>query len=83
MRDKFKEMGFRVLIAADPQRALDRFRQQPYDALIVDARTTGEDGRVVFEHIMDEAGREAVLLCGRTHPGRGPGRLGPPPPQAA
>ena len=64
MRDKFKEMGFRVLISSDPQRALDRFRQQPYDALIVDARTTGDDGRVVFEHILDEAGRKQFACAG-------------------
>ena len=70
MRDNFKEMGFRVLIAADPERALDRFRQQPFDALIVDARTTGEDGRLVFEHVMDEAGRKqfgcaGILILGK------------------
>ena len=64
VRDKFKEMGFRVLISADPQRALDRFRQQPYDVLIVDARTTGEDGRVAFEHILDEAGRKQFSCAG-------------------
>lgn len=64
VREKFKEMGFRVLISSDPQRALDRFRQQPYDALIVDARTTGDDGRVAFEHILDEAGRKQFAFAG-------------------
>jgi eukaryotic-like serine/threonine-protein kinase len=64
VRDRFKEMGFRVLISADPQRALDRFRQQPYHALIVDARTTGEDGRLAFENIMDEAGRKQLSCAG-------------------
>jgi len=64
VREKFKEMGFRVLISSDPQRALDRFRQQPFDALIVDARTTGDDGRVVFEHILDEAGRKQFACAG-------------------
>jgi tRNA A-37 threonylcarbamoyl transferase component Bud32/CheY-like chemotaxis protein len=64
VRDRFKEMGFRVLISADPQRALDRFRQQPYDVLIVDARTTGEDGRLVFEHVIDEAGRKHFSCAG-------------------
>ena len=64
VRDKFKEMGFRVLISSDPQRALDRFRQQPYDGLIVDARTTGDEGRLVFEHILDEAGRKQYACAG-------------------
>ena len=64
VRDKFKEMGFRVLISGDPRRALDRFRQQPYDALIVDAETTGEDGRLVFEQVVDEAGRKQFTCAG-------------------
>jgi tRNA A-37 threonylcarbamoyl transferase component Bud32/CheY-like chemotaxis protein len=64
VREKFKEMGFRVLISSDPQRALERFRQQPYHALIVDARTTGEDGRLVFEHVLDLAGRQQSACAG-------------------
>jgi CheY-like chemotaxis protein len=58
IREKFKEMGYRVLIAADPTRAIDRFRQQPFDALILDAGTTGEEGMLVFETIMDDARRQ-------------------------
>jgi serine/threonine protein kinase len=58
LRDKLKEMGFRVFLAADPTRALDRYRQQPFDALVVDVGTTGEDGLLVFEHIQDEAYRK-------------------------
>lgn len=70
LRDGLKEQGYRVFVAADPVRALDRFRQQPFDALIVDARTTGEEGFRVFEHIIEEATRKrlvcaAVLLLGQ------------------
>ncbi len=69
LRDGLKDQGYRVFMASDPVRALDRYRQQPYDALIVDARTTGEDGFRVFEHIVEEAARKrltcaAVLLLG-------------------
>jgi eukaryotic-like serine/threonine-protein kinase len=64
VRDKFKELGYRVLISGDPQRALDRFRQQPYDALIVDAESTGEDGRMVFEQVVEEAGRKQFACAG-------------------
>jgi serine/threonine protein kinase len=64
VRDKFKEMGYRVLISADPQRALDRFRQQPFDALIVDAETAGEDGKLIFEHVVDEAERKQFKCAG-------------------
>src|SRR5262249_47037266 len=42
MRERFKELGYRVLLAGDPSRAADRFRQQPFDALILDARTVDE-----------------------------------------
>lgn len=64
MRDKFKEEGFRVLLAADPVRALDRFRQQPFDVLVVDGRTTGEDGILKFERIMEEAARQKIFCAG-------------------
>jgi len=64
LRDKFKENGFRVLLAADPIRAYDRLRQQPFDALVVDARTTGEDGILKFEKIMYEAERQRIPCVG-------------------
>jgi tRNA A-37 threonylcarbamoyl transferase component Bud32 len=64
MREKFKERGFRVFMAGDPLRALDRFRQQPYDALIVDARTTGEEGLHVFEHVLAEAVQKQLPCVG-------------------
>ncbi|MBI1914051.1 MAG: protein kinase [Planctomycetes bacterium] len=64
IRTKFKELGFRVLIANDPIRALDRYRQQPYQGLIIDARTTGEDGLMTFDRIMAEADRHGQSLVG-------------------
>jgi CheY-like chemotaxis protein len=64
LREKLKEAGFRVLIAADPVRALDRFRQQPFDILIVDAGTTGENGMLIFEKIMNDAARHKLHVHG-------------------
>jgi serine/threonine protein kinase len=64
LRAKLKNEGFRVLLAADPVRALDRFRQQPFDLLIVDGATTGENGYYVFERIMDDAVRQGIRCCG-------------------
>jgi tRNA A-37 threonylcarbamoyl transferase component Bud32/CheY-like chemotaxis protein len=55
LRDKFKELGYRVLLAADPVRALDRYRQTPYDALIVDVGSVGEEGLMVFDRVLQEA----------------------------
>lgn len=57
LRDKFKERGFRVLMAKAPERALERFRAQPFDVLVVNAATCGEAGIHVFEVIMTEAER--------------------------
>ena len=64
LRTKLKEEGFRMLLAADPVRALDRFRQQPFDLLIVDASTTGENGYYVFERIMEDAQRQGISCRG-------------------
>jgi serine/threonine protein kinase len=57
IKAKFKDAGFKVLIASDPSKALTRFQQQPFDAVIVDAGATGESGFVAFREIMDEAKR--------------------------
>jgi CheY-like chemotaxis protein len=64
MREHFKKMGFRVFVAADPARALDRFLLQPYDGLVIDAETTGEEGRYTFEQILKEAQRNDAEFGG-------------------
>ena len=64
LREKLKKAGYRVLIAADPMRALDRFRQKPFDLLIVNSSTTGEDGCYVFQRILDEAKRQHAACNG-------------------
>jgi serine/threonine protein kinase len=63
LREKFKDLGYRVFLASDPIRAMDRFRQQPFDALIMDAGTVGEDGLLIFERLMSEADRQGIP-CG-------------------
>jgi DNA-binding response OmpR family regulator len=62
LRKHLKDLGYRVLLSADPARALERYRQQPFDALIVDAGTVGEDGIFHFDRIMKEA-RERQRPC--------------------
>lgn len=64
LRDKLKELGFRVLIAGDPQRALDRFRQTPFEVLIVDGGTTGEQGILVYDKILADALRRRLPCAG-------------------
>jgi eukaryotic-like serine/threonine-protein kinase len=63
LRDGLKEQGYRVFLAGDPLRALDRFHKQPYDGLIVDARTAGEEAIRVFENIVDEAARRRLRFA--------------------
>ena len=64
LRIKFKELSYRVFIAADPIRALDRYRQQPFDALIVDAGTVGQDGIFLFDRVLGEAKRQGQFCAG-------------------
>jgi serine/threonine protein kinase len=64
LREKFKELGFRVFVASDPVRALDRFRLQPYDALVMDVGTVGEDGLHIFDRLMTESDRQGISCAG-------------------
>jgi len=64
LREKFTEKGYRVLLAADPARARDRFRQQPFNVLIVDAGTTSEEGITTFNQIMADAEARSLKLAG-------------------
>jgi serine/threonine protein kinase len=64
LRNKFKELGYRVFLSAEPLRALERYRQQPFDALIVDAGTVGEDGLLMFDRLMKEAEQHSLPCAG-------------------
>jgi serine/threonine protein kinase len=64
IRDKLKDLGYRVFMAGDPVRAVDRFRQQPYDAIVADAGTTGEDGLLAFDRVITEAVRQKLGCAG-------------------
>src|SRR5262249_54020521 len=64
IREKLKEMGFRVFIASDPARARDRFQQQPFDALIVDVGSSGQEGLKIFEQILIKAELQGLTCAG-------------------
>jgi serine/threonine protein kinase len=64
LREKLKDQGYRVLLAADPTRAVDRFRAQSFDALVVDAATAGEEGILVFSRVMEDAARSNQYCAG-------------------
>ncbi len=63
-REKLRDEGFRVLLAADPVRAVERFRQQTFDALVVDASQVGDGSIALFEKVVDDAGRQGIPLAG-------------------
>jgi serine/threonine protein kinase len=63
LRECFVKRGFRVFLACDPVRASDRFRQQPFDALVIDGATMGEEALFVLEHIAGEAERRQIPLA--------------------
>jgi serine/threonine protein kinase len=64
LRQKLREIGYRVFLAADPKAALMRFRQLPFDAMIFDVGAVGEEGLLVFEQIQSEARRQTLPCAG-------------------
>jgi serine/threonine protein kinase len=64
LRQKLREIGYRVFIASDPRAALTRYRQLPFDAMIIDVGAVGEDGLTVFQQIQSEALRQNLPCAG-------------------
>ena len=64
LRERFREFGYRVFLASDPTAALQRFRQQPCDALVLDAGSMEEDDLVYFDRILGEAAKKSHFCVG-------------------
>jgi serine/threonine protein kinase len=64
LREKLRELGYRVFLASDPTAALQRFRQQPCDALILDTGSMEEDDLYYFDRILGEAGKKKHPCAG-------------------
>jgi CheY-like chemotaxis protein len=65
VRDKLKKLGYRVLLAANPLRAVERYNHNPYQAVIVDAGTgPADEGLAAFKHIMDQADIRKLSCAG-------------------
>lgn len=62
LREKLKKMGYRVLIASDPARAYDRFQQSPYNVLIMDIGTVGEEGLGIINSVLRKS-RNVNMSC--------------------
>lgn len=63
-RDRLKKHGYRVLLSINPANALNRFRTMPYEAILLNAETTGEEGLSYFQQIMSEAERQKLDFAG-------------------
>jgi eukaryotic-like serine/threonine-protein kinase len=63
-RTKFKELGYRVLISNDPTRAPARFQQQPFDSLIMDVGSAGEDALMAFRQVMEDSEKRQYPCVG-------------------
>ena len=55
LRAEFKKLGFRVLITHNPAMACQRYKEQPYHSVIMDAVTAGEEGIDSFKEILSES----------------------------
>lgn len=62
LRTKFRELGYRVLMAMDPDRAVDRFRQMPFDLAVIDAGTVGESSLQHARTLLIDASRTQKKL---------------------
>jgi serine/threonine protein kinase len=64
LREKFKSLGFRVLVSIDANRALQRFQQQPFHALVLDVGTVGEESLQAYREIQKEAKKKRSRCAG-------------------
>ena len=52
------------MLSSDPERAFQRFQQQPFDVVIVDAGPIGEPGLMAFRQILGDASRLKLSCAG-------------------
>jgi serine/threonine protein kinase len=63
IRDKLKSIGLKVMMSIDPSRALLRYQQQPYHALVIDAATSGDEALETCRDIQKEADKQQAPLA--------------------
>lgn len=63
-REKLKKIGYRVMISMNASQAATRFQQSPYDLLLVDCGTVGEEGLHTLEKVMVQAERSRLEFFG-------------------
>jgi eukaryotic-like serine/threonine-protein kinase len=73
-RERLKNVGYRVLVTADPERALARFAENPKtaDCVVFSSSDLGETAITAFNRLGDDAVTKsipAILLLGEHHQG--------------
>jgi eukaryotic-like serine/threonine-protein kinase len=63
-REKFKAMGFRVLMSIDASRALERYQHQAFHAMVFDLGTGGDESLEVFKTVLKEAKKLGTPCAG-------------------
>ena len=63
-RDKFKAIGFRVLMSKDATQALVRYQTAPYHVILVDAGTAGRNGVNAYGNVLKEANSLGLEISG-------------------
>lgn len=62
IRGKLKKLGYRVLLSALPERAQERFSQQPFQGLIVDVGSIGREGADVLCRLVEQSQEKHIPL---------------------
>ena len=62
-RESLKERGWRVLMSMDASRAVQRYQQTPYHALIVDVGTVGESAILEINRLLGEVETLRLKFC--------------------
>lgn len=62
IRERFREYGYRVFIAADPARAMERYSSTPFDAAIVDVGHLGVGVLDLVDELRDASKRSGQRL---------------------
>jgi hypothetical protein len=56
-------MGLKVMVSIGASRALLRYQQQPYHALVIDAATSGDEALETYRVIQKEADKQQAPLA--------------------
>lgn len=58
LRDAIRSLGYRPRVASHPVSALDLYRKQPFDGILINVGTAGQEGLQVSEQLQAEANRQ-------------------------